>query len=432
MPFDDEKILQDYLTRLLQLQDERDEWLDADDLRAAARDLGLSDEDLARVEARVEAHRQRAARFAEHQAWDDALAEYRQATALAPFDAALLFETARLYAERFRQHADPADRAAAERFARRTIQLDPNHKASYELLSTLRAAPAPARRRPLVPLLIGGLMLGLLAALAFVVFFAIDAGPPPPRPAPAPIGQAVPPGGQQVLPVTLDADEAGGLILDVQRSLLRNFDSTFSYTLHAGLRLDKFELHQLRLRLDLLGTDGEVVLSKEFDALRETEPYRRPGDTVPIHHLVFERRPPPPVRAARLAVSVAEQQEAAPDYGAAVAVEPTWDVQKPAYFELDVTERENRLTEGLGGRRLHFFALAVRNAGRRALHRLRLKAVWRDAAGQAIHTKERYLVTTSMPALRPGETYVVRFIGEFAPGAGPPFAGYTLHVTSAD
>ena len=53
MAFDDEKILQDYLARLLEMQDERDEWLSADDLHAAARDLGLSDEDLARVEASI-------------------------------------------------------------------------------------------------------------------------------------------------------------------------------------------------------------------------------------------------------------------------------------------------------------------------------------------------------------------------------------------
>ena len=440
MRFDDEKILQDYLGRLLQMQDERDDWLDEDDLHAAARDLGLSDDDLARVAARVAAHRQRGQRFAEHQAWDDALAELRQAAALAPFDAGLLHETAEVYAHRYRQTANPADREAAERYAHRTIQLDADHTASYELLTALRTMPEVAEpsRRPLVPMLVGGLIVGLVVALVAVFFFAVSSDPPtPPVVAERPGAATEAPGAaslsaQQVLPVTLAPDEAAGLTLDVQRSLFRNFDSTFSYTLHAGLRVAQAELHQLRLRLDLLDAAGTVVRSEEFDALGDTEPYLRPGDTVPVDHLLFERRPPPALDAARLSVAVVERQEAAADYGAATPIDHTWEATKPAYFNLEITERENRMSQPLGNRRLHFLSVAVRNTGTRAFHRLQIKAVWYDAAGQQVASNERYVVTSSMPALQPGETYVTRFIGEFPPGEGSPFERYTLEVTSAD
>ena len=84
MSFDDEKILQDYIARLLTMQDKRDEWLGEQDLKTVARDLGLSGADLKRLDAVTEAHRQRGKNFARHGAWDEAIAEFRQATVLDP------------------------------------------------------------------------------------------------------------------------------------------------------------------------------------------------------------------------------------------------------------------------------------------------------------------------------------------------------------
>ena len=94
MAFDDDQILQDYIARLLNVQDTREALLDETDLQAAARDLGLSDRDLARAEAIAEAHRQRGKNFSRHDAWDEAIAEFRQAMVLDPFDVPLLHELA--------------------------------------------------------------------------------------------------------------------------------------------------------------------------------------------------------------------------------------------------------------------------------------------------------------------------------------------------
>ncbi|HMB90132.1 MAG TPA: hypothetical protein VKP65_04745, partial [Rhodothermales bacterium] len=86
MAFDDDQILEDYIARLLNVQDTRDALLDESDLQGAARDLGLSERDLARADAMAEAHRQRGKNFARHDAWDEAIAEFRQAMVLDPFD----------------------------------------------------------------------------------------------------------------------------------------------------------------------------------------------------------------------------------------------------------------------------------------------------------------------------------------------------------
>ena len=139
--FDDETILQDYLARLMTMQDQRQDWLEEADLKTAAQDLGLTDEDLERLSAATEAHRTRGRSFAERGLWDEAVEAYNQAATLNPFDAEAAHELARAYLGRWRVTGDAADHAAAERYAHRTLQLDPEHSASYEVLKELKRRP---------------------------------------------------------------------------------------------------------------------------------------------------------------------------------------------------------------------------------------------------------------------------------------------------
>ncbi len=175
-PFDDESILQGYLARLMTLQDERQTWLEEADLQTAARDLGLSDADLERLQAATEAHRQRGRSFVERRLWDEAIDAFRQASALRPFDAPLFHELAQAHLGRWRATGDEADRLAAERYAHRTLQLNPEHAASYEVLQELKrrpvrsAAPPAANVRLSMALLLGGVLLVLALFGALLLF----------------------------------------------------------------------------------------------------------------------------------------------------------------------------------------------------------------------------------------------------------------------
>ncbi len=136
--FDDESILQDYLTRLMTIQDQKEEWLEEADLKAAAQDLGLSEKDLERLAVSTEAHRTRGRSFAERGLWDEAVNEYQHAATLNPFDVGAMHELAHAYLGRWRVTGEDTDKAAAERYAHRTLQLDPEHSASYEVLQELK------------------------------------------------------------------------------------------------------------------------------------------------------------------------------------------------------------------------------------------------------------------------------------------------------
>ncbi|MFQ5569288.1 MAG: hypothetical protein ACE5G0_06410 [Rhodothermales bacterium] len=175
--FDDESILQGYIARLMTMQDEREDWLEETDLTQAARDLGLTNEDLARLETLTEAHQKRGSSFAARGLWDEAIEEYRQATALNPFDTDLVHALSRSYLGRWRTTGDALDREAAERYAHRALQLDPEHTASYEILQELKrrqvrtAAPSQAKANLSLTLLFA--LISILVVFALFALFLL-------------------------------------------------------------------------------------------------------------------------------------------------------------------------------------------------------------------------------------------------------------------
>ena len=438
MDFDDGQILQDYIGRLLALQDDRKEWLGEEDLKAVAHDLGLSEADIARLDAVTEAHRQRGKNFGRHGAWDEAISEFRQATALDPFDVPLLHELAVAHASRFGESQDPEDREAAQRYAHRCIELDPDHQASFELLAALKQKPKlpaqPAKSRLLV-VVAAVLVLGLGG-----VFFVLrDLEQPPPRPEtttvtpPTGTPRATSPAstpGEAEIPIRLEEGETQGLRLEVQRSLFKRYDDSFSYSLHATLLNEREELHRLRLKMTLLDAEGTILHTKYFDGLGDHEPYLRPGDTAPLSTLIFEKQPPPSLQDVRLAIDIIEQEPAATTYGTATEVPFSWEFERPEYIEVGLSERESRVAEGLR-EPLHFLTLAVKNEGTRSIQHLRVKVTWLDANDEVLTSKLTYAVPSSGPSLRAGETWVVRAIGTLPVGNTPPFARYAVSITEA-
>ena len=434
MSFDDESILQDYIARLLSMQDERDEWLEEADLKTVARDLGLSDEDLARIDATTEAHRQRGQYFSQHDAWDDAVAEYRQAAALKPFDVSLVHTLAVAHASRFEETGMAEDREAAERYARRCIELDPTHQPSYELLAALKQLPATASPKPAAPKTIvlvtaAAVIVVGAATLIFLNTSPDEAPPPPPTATAAPDG--APPSEMQIPVRLLDADNAQDLRLDVQRSLLNDYDSTFSYTLHATLLNEADELHRLRMKMALVDADGAVFQTQYFDARSDHQPYLRPGDTAPIAELIYEKQPPPRLQEIQLSIDIVEQEPAAAVYDAPTPLSVAWEFTQPSHLDVEIYERENRITSGIG-ERMHFLTLAARNQGTRSVQHLRLKVTWFDAQDATITSELTYVVPSSGPAMRSGETWLARAIGKFPEGENVPFARYAVSVVEAE
>ncbi len=343
------------------------------------------------------------------------------------------------------------DQAAAQRYAQRAVQLDPNHKASYALMRTLKEPPAPnvvVHHSPPKPKQM--IWIGLALLVAFVVAYVfsnvlvddtpapppvessvpppppVEAPPPPPAPSPATSGTF-----ERDIPLEwIPGTNTEGLQLDTQRSRIYGYTDSYSFRLHANVLVADAELHRLRLKMEMLDDGGQVLHSKSFDALSDHMPPLRPGDSAPISDLIHESIAPPDVQLVRLTPEIVEREPAAADYGPVVSVPLTWETAQTGGFSLELSERESRITS-LVRERAHFLSLAVQNTGERTVSRLTFSVTWFDAQDQPLTSENKLVVLTNGPALRAGETRVVRVIGKFPLGDNAPFDRYAVSVTEA-
>lgn len=150
----------EHLGRVLALSEERKGRLDADELIAVARDLGITPADLELAAKEAQDHFTRGAGFAARGLWDDAIAELTEARAYAPTRLDISLELARAHHHRGKS----GDRPVAERIARLALEWEPTNATAFAVLAEL-AADERGRRARRRAALVGGLAaLGLLTA----------------------------------------------------------------------------------------------------------------------------------------------------------------------------------------------------------------------------------------------------------------------------
>lgn len=142
---DDDALLAAWLEQVARIP-ERGDGPDARGYADIALELGLTEADLARVEATVDDHVARGRNFLAHTCFDDAVREWRAARALAPWRPDVAHGLAEAHAARFHEAGDTRDRAEAEALARARLAKEPDHQPSYVLLRAL-SEPRPSRWR---------------------------------------------------------------------------------------------------------------------------------------------------------------------------------------------------------------------------------------------------------------------------------------------
>jgi hypothetical protein len=152
-----QEMLRKYIERLTALRGEEGRHIELADMKEVARELGMSEDDIAAADLAAKAHRDRGLRHLQHRRWDDAVTELREAMALDPMSIEILHPLATAHKERWRATGSQSDRKRASELASRTIAIDPAHDASYLLLNELdeprrpkaaETSPATPRRRP--------------------------------------------------------------------------------------------------------------------------------------------------------------------------------------------------------------------------------------------------------------------------------------------
>jgi hypothetical protein len=177
-----QEMLRKYIERLTALRGEGDRGLDLADMKEVARELGMSEDDIAAADLAAKSHRDRGLRHLQHRRWDDAVTELREAMALDPMSIEILHPLATAHKERWRVTGSQSDRKRASELASRVIAIDPAHDASSLLLNELdeprrpkAAEPSPAsprRRRSSVRWLLVALPLIAMVAIGLKIIAA--------------------------------------------------------------------------------------------------------------------------------------------------------------------------------------------------------------------------------------------------------------------
>ncbi len=431
--------LSTYLKRVMALKEERRRTPSEEELRSIAREIGLSDEDLAAIDQAAEDHAVRGQGFLEHRRYGDAIDELAEAVGVAPRRVEWLHSLARAYLGRWQAGGEPSDRERAEALARECLEIEPHHSASYEVLNELDAtpeAPATARRSAtLLSLFALAMLLTVVIGLMVLWRSTEKAVAPAPVPETAKAPEAV---GTEIneatakeldVPITLDPGATGVVVgLEARLSRLVSYGSGQSfYTLNAILtNRGNSELDKLSGRLELLDADGAVVDQDGFEVLNKTAPILRPGDSHALHQL---KETSGSARSARLVIETVEQNPAASAYAEAEPLDLEWRAERVSDFEIAVRQRSVRFSENAlskDGSGYFNAVIEVENTGQRTIRALKLEAEIAGPGGAWTVPDSNHVVTSSGPSLRPGEIRLERFIEKVE--ARPE--GYRLLVVS--
>ena len=336
------------MDRVLRLREERSEVvLDQRDLEDIARELGLTEADLAAVREEAADHRRRAEGFLRHDLVDEGVAELEEAAALAPTDLEVRLELAAALVRRGRRD----DRERARELAMGVLDVDPGRETAFAVVAELRK---PSR--------------------AFA-----------PRP---PAGS---------VPVRFEEPWLTLLVWQSEHSV---YGEDGYYTLLGWIRNDgDQELKELTCDTVLRGGGREHV--HEGSYYISAGAALRPGDTRRITTTIGA--PLWDVEEVLLRVERAGLLPATTSYPASAVVELGWKVAKPPGVEISSRERSSQYAERSGR---HYLVLELENRGERAVEDLRLDVVYYDEADEVLGVGDVWVQSGGFPPFLPGEVRV--------------------------
>lgn len=421
-----------YIERVERLRTHRDTQLNDDDLRNIARELGMSEADLAAVDAEIQDRCNRGQRFAERSLWDDAVRELGEALILAPNRVDLIHALAVAHHGRYRAHTNASDRKAADDLARRCIDLDPKFQPAYDLLGALSqpAAPKPSSSNTgTIVALVAVVFVGLIAvAVVGVAALLVMSGgdeassnlpshssndfkvthskssessPQEASGAPFALGTTQPGG----LPVELvDSPVARGLVVHVHESRHSVYQdkSFYSYKFTLENR-STLELHEAKGKLTFYDSMGAEVMTDAQEVHGSTDGIMRPGDSAPFDSTI---KAPSNAAKVTLEVTQANTSPAPNDYDPGRKLKLDWKAQKPSHIKLSAYERSASTSSSYAkGSKFWKTQFAFVNVGSAPIRTLKVEAAFYDADNKELDSNAWLIAYSGSSPIMPGETW---------------------------
>ncbi|OJJ17869.1 hypothetical protein BKI52_28845 [marine bacterium AO1-C] len=420
---DFDQILQNYVTQLLKIQQERTEGLlRNDDLKNIAENLGLSEQDWVYIQNTFEASLARGKSYIQYKSWDNAVKELQLAVKINPIHAQALYYLALAYWQRGRKFNRKQDLQLSEQHARRCVQIDYQHEAALKLISHLeKQTPPKTGKRSMI--LISLLVFTVVATSAYVIWDMSrdkravntitlpDNTPPPKTPNKPPIIVKTPDDRNIFdLPIQLtnQNDNGTGLSLDMESSLYRRGDYELFYQLRGSLKSKIFEISQLTLRIKLIDKNGEVKFEKDFEVLNlDKDVPIRPNDFIPFSKTFTQKTFPPHFKEAFLSVVKISKTSPEAKYDPSPLVPVQWEQSPPVDINVEVRQREETIIP-TSQKFSHDMVLEVKNTGLEPIKSLKVDVRWFNEKDKLVYNEELTLVSTSEAMLKPQQTRLKR------------------------
>jgi hypothetical protein len=418
MTQDRDDMIRSYVSRVMEVRERREDAMSAEELRAIARDIGLSDEDLAAAERESVDHAQRGRQFLQHDRLNDGIDALQKSLALAPAEITVRLDLARALRDRYRASHNPQDRTQAAAHARRCIEQDPACQPAYPLLNELDAPPPSSNKAiPLVLFAVFGAVSVLgLAALA-ALFFAVERSPAPgPIPQPAdpevvarepvvatPLKPASPSADAITIPMEIKLPQ--GATLDAQllgsRHDYYDFSKTGYYKFNLALKntsSDK-QISAIDGTLTLLDASGKHMLADSHAPLSESMGTALlPGDTLSLSRTKELKQTP---ARAVFEIKTVKTTLAPPDMRFEAAP-MTWDTRSAFEQRLTINERSSGFKRYNTNDKGYFTLLIeARLSGDTPIEQIKWRLETFDAAGKLLAQTNLYFPGIGDGALLP-------------------------------
>ncbi len=421
--------IQLYVERVERLIQQRRQTVTEEDLQEIARELGMSDADLAAVEEEVQSRYERGMGFVDHGMWNDAVEQLREAAALAPSRVYLLHALANAYFCRGRDNKSKDDMQQAEAWARRCLDLDPQYQAAFILLGEIKdqniAESEGLSTRKAAMTLVGSLVLcvvgGSVASIIAVIIepsLAEDqntttetdsvvvndnlvvpvAATQPKDTKPVPLQ---PSAGN--LPVDFNPGRWKGQVALDLREVNNKVYTDKAYFSWKGLieNTGNLEIDEVTAKLELINGSDEVLVSDIITLVDDYKPALRPGD---VNTFYTTKGSEAAVERAKVTITNVKAEPAAKGYAKSKLISPKWAVKKPANLNIEVRERftshshNDMMNSG-------FFKAAweIKNTGSTPIRTVKVGLRLMDGNGTTLDDSSWLVAFSSSPTIRPGE-----------------------------
>lgn len=162
--------LHDFARAVVTRQQEQADAVDEETMRAVARDLGMTDEELLQARAEGETRKTRARTLLSQQLVDDAIADLEQAHAFNPLDLEATTMLADALVKRGRKADSAVDLERARSLCRAVLNAAPSNREAAQLLNVIKNNPAGEHRR-ITPVVVAMVVAAFVIVGSVLLFF---------------------------------------------------------------------------------------------------------------------------------------------------------------------------------------------------------------------------------------------------------------------